>query len=377
MAAVLRKGGSILNLKVFVEECFGADAWTRLIETQSDADKFALVSVLPDCWYDIGVHSRLSRAFCDMFYDGNLAAMEALGRFSAERDMNARGRWMLQYMRPSLIVQFMNLYWRQDESCGHWSTGLAGGDFVATLSGWGVADAVLCRRLVGYIGRMLELCGTVLCSWHDECCARGSKSCVYRFRWQHESAPVLVNELVDGLSRLPELEPLIGIILDLVHFRLFFPYVEIWLQGGSTGELASFRSVGAKGAGVVRHFLLQSGNTLVGRLDVEAQSESRQDVLDELIPWLAQMLNDARSSSEQASPSRAFQLRLLLARRAWRLTPRETEMLELILRGYTNEAISRKLGRRISTVEQHVTGVLEKSGTTSRTKLCWAFWMEL
>ncbi|WP_437905281.1 helix-turn-helix transcriptional regulator [Sorangium sp. So ce327] len=377
MAAVLRKGGSILNLKAFVEECFGVDAWSRLVAAQLEPDKSVLSSVLPDCWYEIGLHSRINRAFCDMFYDGNLAALETLGRFSAERDMVARGRWMLQYMRPSFIIQFMNLYWRQDESCGHWSTRLVGGEFVATLSGWEVADSVLCRRLLGYIGRMLELCGSVVCATHQECRALGGNSCVFRFRWQHESAPILVSELVDGLSRLPELDPLVDTILDLVHFRLFFPYVEIWLQGESSGELASYRSVGARGSATVRRFLLQVGNSPVGRLDVEAQGDSRQDVLDELIPWLAQMLNDARLSSVRASPLHAFQLKLALARRAWGLTPKETEVLELVLRGHTNQGISRKLRLRISTIEQHVSRILGKSEATSRATLCWAFWMNL
>jgi DNA-binding CsgD family transcriptional regulator len=316
---------------------------------------------------------------CDMFYDGNLTAAESLGRFSAKRDMFVICRRMMQFMSPSLIVQLMNVYWRQDESCGLWRTGLVGRDLVATLSGWGVADSVLCRRILGYIHRTLELCGAVLCSESskcDECCALGDRSYVFRFRWQHEGEPALV-DFANELSRLPELDSLVRSIVEIVLVRLSFPYVEIWVQSGSAGELAAYQSFGVKRSGVIHSYFLQVGNNRMGRLDVEAHEDSQLDVLGEMIPWLAQMLHDALFSSERATALRTFHLRLRLAQRAWELTPRETDVLELLLRGLTNDAIARKLGLSISTIEQYVTRILDKSDTRKRSALCWVFWIEL
>ncbi|KYF79885.1 hypothetical protein BE20_41000 [Sorangium cellulosum] len=380
MAAVLRKGRSILNLKAFVEESLGVDAWNRLLAAQPQTDRSVLVSVQPDCWYDMEIHARINRAICDVLYDGNLAAAESLGRFSAERDMFVMCRRIMKFMSTSLIFQLMNVYWRQDESCGLWHTRLVGHDLVATLSGWRVADSVLCRRILGYIRRTLELCGVALdleCAEHDECCALGDRSCVFRFRWQHQSEPALVSEYADKFSRVPELDSLFRSIVDIAHVRLSFPYVETWVQSGSSGELTSYQSFGVKRSGIVHSYLLQIGNNRMGRLDVEAHDDSRLDVLGDMIPWLAQMLHDALLSSEQTTTLRSFHLRLRLAQRAWKLTLRETDILELLLRGLTNEAIAKRLGLSISTIEQYVTRILDKSDTRNRSTLCWVFWIEL
>ncbi len=50
----------------------------------------------------------MNRLFCDFFYDGNLAAAEDLGRFSAERDLAGSRRWILSLVRPSFILRHMD-----------------------------------------------------------------------------------------------------------------------------------------------------------------------------------------------------------------------------------------------------------------------------
>jgi NarL family two-component system response regulator LiaR len=50
-----------------------------------------------------------------------------------------------------------------------------------------------------------------------------------------------------------------------------------------------------------------------------------------------------------------------------RLTPRETEVLALIARGYSNKRIARELGVAEKTVKTHVAHVLHKLGVTDRT----------
>lgn len=58
---------------------------------------------------------------------------------------------------------------------------------------------------------------------------------------------------------------------------------------------------------------------------------------------------------------------------AWRLTPREHQVLGLMLKGQTNKAIASELGCAPRTVELHVSRVLEKAGVTSRQELLASF----
>lgn len=56
------------------------------------------------------------------------------------------------------------------------------------------------------------------------------------------------------------------------------------------------------------------------------------------------------------------------------LTPREREVLELIGRGLTNEEIADELGLSRKTVKVHVGNLLDKTGTSDRTKLAVLYW---
>ncbi len=50
------------------------------------------------------------------------------------------------------------------------------------------------------------------------------------------------------------------------------------------------------------------------------------------------------------------------------LTPRETEVLKLVARGWANKQIARELFVEEKTVKAHVSGILRKLGVTSRTQ---------
>jgi DNA-binding CsgD family transcriptional regulator len=60
--------------------------------------------------------------------------------------------------------------------------------------------------------------------------------------------------------------------------------------------------------------------------------------------------------------------------RAWRLTPRQSEVLALLVRGEGNKAISASLACSVRTVEVHVANMLDKVGCASRAELVAAFW---
>jgi DNA-binding NarL/FixJ family response regulator len=54
-----------------------------------------------------------------------------------------------------------------------------------------------------------------------------------------------------------------------------------------------------------------------------------------------------------------------VAARRWGLTPRQTQVLALLVRGLPNKAIASELGCATHTVELHVSAILERA-------LCWS-----
>jgi DNA-binding CsgD family transcriptional regulator len=60
----------------------------------------------------------------------------------------------------------------------------------------------------------------------------------------------------------------------------------------------------------------------------------------------------------------------------WKLTPRQADVLSLIVEGRTNKEIAQALACADNTVELHVTRLLRKTGTSSRTQLIAVFWSE-
>jgi DNA-binding CsgD family transcriptional regulator len=72
--------------------------------------------------------------------------------------------------------------------------------------------------------------------------------------------------------------------------------------------------------------------------------------------------------------SDALESRLEHATAEWRLTPRQAEVLRFVVRGDANKDIAHSLGCAESTVEVHVTQLLRRSDTSSRTQLVARFW---
>jgi DNA-binding NarL/FixJ family response regulator len=53
----------------------------------------------------------------------------------------------------------------------------------------------------------------------------------------------------------------------------------------------------------------------------------------------------------------------------WHLTPRQSQVLDLITRGFTNALIADELRIRERTVEFHASAIFDKAGVESRTML--------
>jgi len=58
----------------------------------------------------------------------------------------------------------------------------------------------------------------------------------------------------------------------------------------------------------------------------------------------------------------------------WRLTPRQSSVMALLVEGLANKEIALRLGCSVGTVENHVTCVLKRAKVGSRAALAAAFW---
>jgi hypothetical protein len=94
-------------------------------------------------------------------------------------------RVFLRLVRPSFAIEQMDKYWRRFHDTGAWTIDRRDREVTAKLTGWGVIDAALCRELVGYLGRTLELLGgRDVCMDHRRCRGRGDESCEFHARFR-------------------------------------------------------------------------------------------------------------------------------------------------------------------------------------------------
>jgi DNA-binding NarL/FixJ family response regulator len=96
-------------------------------------------------------------------------------------------------------------------------------------------------------------------------------------------------------------------------------------------------------------------------------------------PALGERGEDGGGSEAYEGPSsltiRALERAQSLGAR-WALTPRQTAVLAHVATGETNRRIAAALSCAESTVEQHVTALLEKAGCNSRVELVARFWAD-
>jgi DNA-binding NarL/FixJ family response regulator len=69
--------------------------------------------------------------------------------------------------------------------------------------------------------------------------------------------------------------------------------------------------------------------------------------------------------------------RLEAATRLWELTPKQAEVLQLLVHGLTNRSIATTLGCAESTVELHVTALLRKAHCSGRAQLVARYWTDV
>lgn len=186
----LTKGVSFSHAKHFTQQRWGPAGWEAILEKMRPEDREELASVLPMGWYSLALYNRLIHALEDVHGKGDLAMIGELGRYEAEKDLTTIHRIMFRLLNPGTVIVKTTDYWRKFHDTGSWDMKRIGNsELEGVLTGWGVVDRALCRELVGYLSRALELVGAqnVLVE-HPECRARGYARCFFRARWGNEGA---------------------------------------------------------------------------------------------------------------------------------------------------------------------------------------------
>jgi hypothetical protein len=179
------KGVGFVNVRAFATERFGGSGWEQTIERLTLADRDVLAAVLPVGWYPLALYARLVRALDEAHGTGDLALVVQLGRFEAERDLTTIHRIFLRMANPAWAIEKTDEYWRRSHDTGTWTIAqLSDTSIGGTLADWGVVDHALCRELVGYLGRVLELVGAKsVIMEHPRCRGRGDADCYFHARW--------------------------------------------------------------------------------------------------------------------------------------------------------------------------------------------------
>lgn len=179
------KGIGFVNVRTFVRDRFGSDAWGELMQRFDTADREMLESVVPVGWYPLALYSTLINEVERVHGRGDRVLMEQLGMYEAEHDLKTVHRIFLRMANPAFIIEQVANYWARFHDTGEWQV-VRHDPHHATgnLRNWGVVDAALCQEAQGYIKRALELVGAKCVSvQHSRCRVSGSSECEFDARW--------------------------------------------------------------------------------------------------------------------------------------------------------------------------------------------------
>ena len=148
----------------------------------------------------------------------------------------------------------------------------------------------------------------------------------------------------------------------LVELRAAWPAVPVVVVSASDRSADVIRSIDLGAMGFVPK---------------RASNETLQEALHVVMQggiYVPQMTMSSDAESAQSSdrragdPSNFAAAHSAAAMAAFKLTPRQTDVLGLLLRGLSNKLIARELNLSVETVKDHVAAVLRALGVNSRTQ---------
>jgi len=202
------------------------------------------------------------------------------------------------------------------------------------------------------------------------------------------SAVWLFGALFEGLigrelSQCAEKQALGRAIQTLVRTHLGYQRVALWSQPDEGGASELLCVAGTAPAASVHRYVLEHRGRVVGMLELGARradaGTADEQVLCELLPWIAATLEHltVATAPVDGKPAVAgLTDRLDRCRHRWRLTPRQSEVLALLVHGRTNRESAEVLSCREGTVELHVHGLLNRCGAENRVMLTALFWSD-
>lgn len=387
----LVNGIKIINVRLFVLDRFGATGWARLAGSLGEDARAILDATDPVGWYEVELSERLNHQLWALFDDDSYRLMRELGRFEADRELSTMHRWVAPLVEPAEAIHNLNVYWRRSNDSGRWSTRIEGTEVTAAISEWDARDEAACYRVLGYLSRTLQvLGGHVEASDHPRCRVHGAEQCVFRahvafptggarpsYRVTLADVPAIGRELAQCVGA----EALAQGILALFRTHLGYQRVALWLErDGEKGEQL-LCAAGAARPAEVRRYVLERSGRIVGKLELGAPriapGNSDDQVLHELLPLLAVTLDQLAAPPAGSKPAAGgLTERLERSRQRWRLTPRQCEVLALLVHGRTNGEIAEVLECRAGTIELHVGSLLAKCGAENRAMLTALFWRD-
>jgi hypothetical protein len=179
------KGTGFTTVRAFTIERFGGEAaWASVLEKLPAHDRDELASVISVGWYSLAMYARLIRAVDQVHGSGDLALMKDIGRYEAEYDIKMIHRFFLRFTNPAFIVEKTADYWKRFHDTGTWNVTRDDHGVSMVLDGWGCVDAALCKELVAYMTRVLELVGAKnVTVEHPKCRGRADPQCIFKGRW--------------------------------------------------------------------------------------------------------------------------------------------------------------------------------------------------
>jgi DNA-binding CsgD family transcriptional regulator len=193
---------------------------------------------------------------------------------------------------------------------------------------------------------------------------------------------VFLMQVVDPIA----FEPLVCDAQDLGPERMLFRFN---LRPGARPCLTFFRGTIGALEGIPFHLGAPAAvvdadvGPTHGRYDVTFPPSSTlianggrvaRDVMVRVLPQLGRL---DQTAARRHKPIDELDSRLASATHTWALTPRQTVVLRLLVKGEANKDIAGELQCAENTVELHVTEILRKAGAPTRTKLIARFWSEL